>query len=336
MNKRTRFLAFVTLGLAGLFVLGLGGRAVILRPLRTIDDQIVQLQLRLQSIQKERTAYLAADTQLRDIGPTLFGLKSAEAEGAVGSLLTALINQAGLRESDFTRNPAGRRRLPGAEEIGWTLQGEGPLAQILDLLFLLQAHPRPHRIDGLGLSPTSEPGRIRIRLRYLTLALNPPPDAKIRLDLASASLESPERRRYDLIAQRDLLRPFQAGETSAPSDSAAPASPGLAEAQFFKLVSLSSWAAGPEAHLLDTRNQTTKSSRPGDALFDGQFVAVDERPLPAAGKPGLLSFSRLIWRVGDEFWAVDTGQTLTDRRRLTPAELPPSLSTNPPAAVVHP
>ncbi len=333
MNRRTRLLALVTLGLAGLLVAAFAARAFLLQPLRTLDDQITQLRLRLQSIDKERTSFLAADTQVRQVATTLFGTQSSEAEAAMGSLVTALIAQAGLPESDFTRHPAGRRRLAGAEEIGWTVQGEGPLAQVLDLLFLLQSHPRLHRLESLALSPASEPGRLRLRFRYLTLVLNPAPDVRPRTDLVSPGLDSPARRLYDPILQRDLLRPFQPGENQiVPGPTLAVAGPN--EAQFLRVVSLSSWGARPEAHLLDTRTQSTRALHPGEPLLDGLFADVDYRPLPAAGKPGLLSYSRLIWRVGDHYWAVDTGQSLADRRPLASHELPPSLSTNPPTSAL--
>jgi hypothetical protein len=58
---------------------------------------------------------------------------------------------------------------------------------------------------------------------------------------------------------------------------------------------------------------------------------VDYRPLPVPGKAGLVSYSRLIWRQDTNYWAVEPGQTLADRRALTPEELPATLrpaSTN--------
>lgn len=339
MNKRTRTLALLALGLASLLVAGFATRAILLRPLRALDDQIVQLQLKLQSLDGERKSYLAADTQIRSVAGTLFGTRAPDAEAQLGALLTSQLLQAGLHESDFTRIPAGRRRLPGAEEVGWTIQGEGPPAQLVDFLFLLQNHPRLHRLESLALSPANDSGRLRLRFRYLTLVLSPAPEVPARTNLAPATLDSPARRRYDTLLRRDLLRPFEPEAPPQPGSGSGSGAPSAAPptsdpGPSLRLVSLSSWGAPPEAHLLDTRQQTTRTVRPGDPLLDGTVAAIDERPLPAAGKPGLLSYRRLILRLGDDYWAIETGQNLEDRRRLNPEELPPSLphpaSTNTP------
>jgi hypothetical protein len=50
---------------------------------------------------------------------------------------------------------------------------------------------------------------------------------------------------------------------------------------------------------------------------------VDYRPLPMPGNEALKSFSRVILKVGEEYWAVERGQTLAEKRRLVPEELPP-------------
>jgi hypothetical protein len=325
VNKRTRLLAFVALGLAGLLVAGFALRAIILRPLRAIDDQIAVLQSRLLSLDGERKSFLAADTQVRAIARTLFAAKPADTEARLGALVTAQLLAAGLREADFTRIPAGRRRLPGAEEVGWTVQGEGPLPQVLDFLFLLQTQDRLHRVDSLAFSPANEPGRTRVRFRYLTLVLAPSPEIPPYTNGPTVTLDSPARRRYDAILRRDLFRPHEPESPAPPSPTYTPTEPGSPPPPDLRLVSLSSWGAQPEAHLLDTRQQSTRTVRPGDPLLDGTVVAIDDRPLPAAGKPGLLAYRRLILRIGDEFYAVDTGQNLADRRRLAPEELPPSI-----------
>lgn len=328
MNKRTRLLAFVALGLAGLFAAGFAIHSIIVKPLRTIDDQIVQLRLKLRSLGNERTSYLAADQQVRTTAQSLLGSKPEDAEAQLGSMLTSQLLQAGLRESDFSRIPAGRRTLPGAFEIGWTVQGEGTPSQVLDFLYLLQADTRLHSLESLALSPAGDRDRIRVRFRYLTLVLNPSPEVKAAARPALA-LDSPARRRYDSIIRRDLLRPFETAEAQAASPTpAANADPSAVEAQSLRVVSLSSWGTQPEAHLLDTRNQQTRVFHPGEKLLEGDIAAIDYRPLPAPNKPGLLSLSRLVLRLGPEFWAVENGQTLAERRRLNPEEVPPSLGTN--------
>lgn len=324
MSRNTRLLAWAALGVAGLLAAGFVLRALINRPLRTLDGQILTLETRLNSLQKERQAFLKADAEVRAHADRLFASQAADAEARLGALLTAQIVRVGLKESDFTRIPVGRRRLPGAEEIGWSIQGEGPLAQLLDLLFLLQNEPRLHRLEGLSLAPANDAARTRIRCRYVTLVLVPPPEMKTSSPEPEPSLETPLRRRYDAITQRDLFRPFLPEERihdSPPADAPALAPDGAN----LRVVSLSSWDGQPEVHLHDAQQQHLVIYRPGDRLLDGEVAMVDYRPQPIPDKPGLVSYSRLIWRVDTNYWAVDSGQTLADRRLLTQEELPATL-----------
>lgn len=323
MNKRTRLLAWSTLGAAGLLTGGLVLQAVVSRPLRTLDGQILQLQVRWNSLQKERQEFLKAEAEVRAHAGRLFASQAEEAEARLGALLTAQVVRVGLREADFTRIPVGRRRLPGAEEVGWIIQGEGTLPRLLDLLFLLQSEPRLHRVEGLSLTPANEGARTRVRFRYVTLVLTPPPELKAGDAAPELSLEVPARRRYDAITQRDLFRPF-VPEEPRPTPAPAPGPPAPAQPNF-RVVSLSSWDGQPEVHLFDDREKRLIVRRPGDTLLDGQVAMVDYRPLPLPGKAGLLSFSRLIWRSDTNYWAVESGQSLSDRRALAPEELPPAL-----------
>ncbi len=329
MNPRTRLLAFAALGLAGLIIVGFLVKGIVVRPLRALDDQIVQLRVKLNGLEQERRAFLAADAEVRAAATRMFGGDADDAQAQLGAILTAQIVAVNLREADFTRMPSGRRRLPGAEEIGWTIQGEGPLSRVLDLLFVLQQDPRLHRLESLALSPASEGSRVRVRFRYLSLVFNPAPDFKPATNLVQANLDSPQRRRYNAITHRDLLRPVVAADREPPPPPPAdPAQQANADAQNLKVVSLSSWENQPEAHLYDARNQKTIVCRPGEKLLEGELALVDYRPLPWPDKPELLSYSRLIWRIGEEYWAVEMGQTLAERRRLSATELPSSLKPN--------
>lgn len=328
MNKRTRLLAWIALSAAGLLALGFALKAVINRPLKSLDNQILQLRVRLGALQREREEFLKADAHVRANAGRLFGAATEEAEARLGALLTAQIGRAGLRETDFTRVPVGRRRLPGAEELGWTLQGEGPLARLLDLLYLLESESRLHRIEGLALSPANEGARTRIRFRYLTLVLTPAPELKSTNALPEVNLEAPGRRRYDAITRREFFRPDLPAETppsSSPPAGTPSTAPAEAERPNLRVVSLSSWNGQPEVHLFDDRQQRLVVCRPGEKLLDGEVAMVDYRPLPLPGKAGLLSYSRLIWRQDTNYWAIEPGQTLADRRALTLEELPPGL-----------
>jgi hypothetical protein len=326
VNKQTKLLAWVALGTAGLLFGGLLLRGLVVGPLRTIDDQIRQYEAKLVSLQQARRSLLTTQTQVEAAAAKAFGTGMVATEANLGALLTQRIVQAGLHEAQFTRDPLGHRRLFGAEEVGWAIHGEGPLARVLDLLFVLESDPRLHRVEDLSLSPARGAGNVRVRFSYLTLVLNSPPGAKLLDPPAVANLDSPLRRRYDVISKRDFLRPYIASEQPAPPP--VPLTSDQLEVQReqnLTVVSLSSWDGQPEVDLSDAEHHCLLTLRPGDKLLDGQVVLVDYRPLPLPSSSGFLSYSRLIWRVGNEYWAVEAGQTLAQRRRLTPNELPPGL-----------
>ncbi len=330
MNRRSRMLAWIAVTIAGLMGGGFLLKAIINRPLNKLDAQILQLNTRLSGLNKERQAFLTADNEIQAYASRLFATRVEEAESRLGALLTAQIVRVGLREADFTRIPVGRRRLPGAEELGWTVQGEGTLPQLMDLLYLLQSEPRLHRIEGLSLAPVSEPGRSRARFRYLTLVLAPSPELPKTNQTVELSLDGPARRRYDAITQRDFFRPFTPQEARLAAAPAEPPPSGEPARPDLRVVSLSAWDGQPEVHLFDPAQQRTLVRRPGEALLDGEVATVDYRPLPLPGKPGLLSYSRLIWRCDTNFWAVEAGQSLSERRLLGIEELPAALRPVPP------
>lgn len=91
-------------------------------------------------------------------------------------------------------------------------------------------------------------------------------------------------------------------------------------------MSLSEWQGQPEVHVRDLTAQKTQRYKPGDALAGGTIALIDYRALPLPGGNGLLSHSRVIVRVKDEFYAVERGQTLADLRKLDLVQLPPELA----------
>lgn len=334
MNRRARMLAFMALGGAALWVLALGVKAFVFAPLPSVDEQIVQLQGKLDAARKERSLFLADEAHLRALVPRTFGTTPDTAAAEVGSTLTGHILRVGLHESDFTRIPIGERRLPGAVEIGWTVQGEGALNRIVDLLYLLDADPRLHRIDGLVLSAGSKGDRVRARFRFMTLLLSPEPPPGDYEPLSPATLDGERRGLYAGIVRRDLLRPYvPRSESPAPrrSSEPTPAPPQPLDADPYlnldalRVVSLSSWGNGPEVHVRDTGADRAQVFRLGDEVGGAEVVAVDYRPLPMPERGGVLSYSRVILRNNDALFAVECGQTLGQKRALTTEDLPPSL-----------
>ncbi|MCK7528948.1 MAG: hypothetical protein MZV64_71035 [Ignavibacteriales bacterium] len=55
---------------------------------------------------------------------------------------------------------------------------------------------------------------------------------------------------------------------------------------------------------------------------------VDYRSLPMPGNEALKSFSRVIIRIGTEYWAIERGRTVADKYQLSPELLPDILRSH--------
>src|SRR2546426_11991892 len=273
MKRREKILALAVGALIGLVLVGAGLRTLMTRPLREADRRIAVLREKLQRIRADRHAYFDAEDRLRTFALRTFADTVDQASALSGEMLTRQILKSGLQESEFTRLPVGPRKLRGANEIGWSVQGDGPLADVLDLLFLLEESPHQHRVDNLTLSAADVPGVVKVRFRYLTLVCDPSPEVDRKELRPKFSLESSERQFYNGIVTRDILRPYlkrpppppPAG--TPPSPGTSPQRPGSPPGpESFRIVSLSEWMGQPEIHVRDLTQQRTLRYRPGDTL----------------------------------------------------------------------
>jgi hypothetical protein len=327
MNRREKTLALLVGLMALVFAGYFGIKTLLLKPLQETDRQTQLLRDKFRQINDERRAFFAAEDFLKGMAKRTFGRDPDTATAQAGKLLTDLILRIGLRESEFTRLPVGPRKLKGAQEVGWNLQGEGPLPRIIDLLFLLEQAPQLHRIEGLVISAGDRSNWIKARFRYLTLVIDSAPEVAPAELAPKFTLASPERRHYDAIAQRDLLRPYvRRPDHPGPYRPSVVADQNAPRPEMLKVVSLSQWQGAPEAHIMDLVNMKVLTFKPGDTLLDGQIVMIDYRQMPMPGKPGLASFSRLILKIGSAYWAVEHGQTLADKYQLGPEALPQDLT----------
>ena len=323
MNAREKKLAMAVGAVLGLLVAGFGVKAAIMQPLKKIDKQQIVYREKLAKLKSERRAYFAAEDSLKQIARRTFADQASQASASSGEMLTRQILASGLREADFSRLPVGPRKVRGASEIGWSVQGQGKLANVINLVFLLQESPYIHRIENLTLSAGEAFGHVRVGFRFLSLVLDSvTADEPVALE-SKVTLEGPERAVYDGIVTRDLLRPY-IKRPPGKSDNAEPPSTPAGPATF-QIVSLSEWMGQPEVHVRNLTEQQTQRYHVGDELAEGTIVAVDYRALPMPGKDELNSFSRVIIKIEDEFWAIEQGQTLADKRRLTAEQLPKSL-----------
>ncbi len=324
MNRREKLLGTIV---AGLLLLGIGIygiKVLLLSPLSSIKKQTQLLNEKLRQVNDERRAFFSAEDYLKGVVQRSFGRDADVATAQAGKMLTDQILRLGLKETQFSRIPVGPRRMRGAQEVGWSVQGEGPLAKLVDLLFVLEQTPQIHRVDSLVISSSDRPGRIKARFRYLTLVVDAAPGVKPVDAPPKLTLQSPERGYYDAIVQRDLLRPYVPGRDATPANISQTATTGTPPGML-KVVSLSEWQGIPQADVCDLTSNKITSYKLGDTFGPGQIVCVDYRTRPLPGKPGLVSYSRLVLRVGASYWAIEFGQTLADKYELTPDQYPPNL-----------
>lgn len=331
MNAREKVLAGIVGGLVAIAALGFGGRALFLKPLKEVDKKITSLRDRLDKVRAERRAFFTAEDEVKKLTQRTFDTDMDKASAKSAEMLTQQILRAGLPEMEFTRLPFGPRRLRGAQEIGWNIQGDGPLDRMVNLLFLLQEEPHLHRVDGLTVGAGESAGQVRVRFRYTTLVVDPAPEVEPVNLQPKYALDSPQRRIFDGIVQRDILRPYIKRVVTPPAGTPGSAPPGTTPGaapgpDSFRIVSLSEWQGQPEVHVRDTINQRTLRFKPGDALAGGTVVMIDYRTMPKAGNETLQAFSRVIIRIGEEFWAIETGKTLGQKYRLNPEQLPDALA----------
>ena len=329
MNSREKTLVIVVGSLVAVFVFGFGIRSWFVQPLKDLDKRTAVVREKIEKIKTERRNYFAAEDRLKSLTAKTFADTVDEASAKSGEVLTKDILLSGLQESDFTRLPVGPRKIRGANEIGWNVQGDGPLDKVVNLLFTLAESPHVHRLENLTVTAGDAPGLVRVRFRYLTLVMDPAPEV-VRTNLVPrVTLDSPDRRLLDEIARRDILRPY----IKRPPPPGQPAPPTLAKPgpppgpETFRIVSLSEWQGQPEIHVRDLTYQKTLRFRPGDSLAGGTVVMVDYRPMPMPSNAMLQSYSRVIIKIGSDYWAIERGQTLADRRKLATAELPAQLVT---------
>jgi hypothetical protein len=323
VKQREKILAGIVAGFVGVFVIGFGVKGFFVKPLKEIDKQTGLLREKITKINNERREYFDAEDALKNVAQRTFATELNQASARSGEMITKQIALAGLNEADFTRLPVGPRKLKGASEIGWSIQGKGTLEKIVNLMFLLQTSPHLHRIESVTLTSYEKPGEIKVRFLFLTLVVEPSPEFDPVELKPKFTLESPERLAYNTILDRDLLRPYiKAPPPAATPGKAAPSS-APAGPEALRVVSLSEWEGQPEVHIRDINENKTLRYRPGDKLKDNsEVVAVDYRPMPSPRNPLLVSHSRVILRIGDEFWAVERGQSLAEKRKLEASQWP--------------
>ena len=323
MNKREKTLLFLTVGIALVFIAGFGFKVYFLDYLEKIDGQLVWSRDQLNKQRQLALSKRQAMTELQGFARVTFGDEVDEAAARAGEHITMLLTAAGLNENLFTRTPTGARAIRGrhAQEISWSVSGRGSMQNVVNLLYLLEEDQHLHRVENLMVRPRDN--SVSVDFRYLSLVLSSAPVTE-REELLVPELTGDRRAIYDTIEERDIFRPYiKTSPEPVPVPVSVPAGPGP---ESYRVVSLSQWKGVSEVLVLDLNSQKTTKYLTGDDLAGGVLVQVDYRALPRPRKPGLKSPSRVIIDDDGIYWAVESGDTLADKYRLSPEQLPPELA----------
>lgn len=346
MNPRVRILA-IAAGAVVVFLIGWGVvNSVFFTPADSLDRLIRKYEEDVREYRAQANAGRAALAKLRLLATRSYGTDRNEVSAKVHEHLERLLTRAGLVKESIRASAGGRRR--GYEVVSRAVTARGTLKQAMDFLYLLDEQPFLHRVDDVKIKHIDRSPNVSLSCSYSTLILldhqgrpieaagdgepNQPTTAKAWGDLSSS-----ERTLYSVVSRRNLLlpyverlpeprrrprpRPRERKPQPKPQSQPQPRVNPLAR---YRLTDLSEWGDKQDVRVVGP-DGSSKLYHPGDELAGGTIKMVDIRPMPMPGKPEIDSPSRVILQTGKEYWAVELGQVLSKKRRLTGEDLPPSL-----------
>ena len=336
IQGREKILGITVLSCVGIFIIFMLVQGMILKPAQELKRQKAQLVLKLNKLKKEQEQYKIAEKEVTAAGKKIVSGNSDQVNGEMGEFLNEVIQKVELNPRAFTRSPVGPNRVGkgGAKEIGWTVQGEGPLEKIIDLLYLLENSQAFHKLDGVKFTPVTQPGWVKVAFRYLTIVLEPIPDAVKKsgvTNIVVVDLATPERQLYQGIVARDIFRPYVKRPPEVKPQESSPSNqeqtlnnqPSF-KPEIWKVVSLSEWAGKVEIHLMNTEDSSVHLYTPGDKIEGWTLLGVDYRRMPIPNSI-LYSDSRVILQNAEGYWAVEPGSTLAQLHQMKVEDLPSNL-----------
>ncbi len=351
MNKREKILAAgAGLIIAG-FVTYLAINRVFLMPAARQFNQARELVIQIEEAYAEKAREPSYKIRLAQLAAKTYGVDELKVSEKIRTRITAVLAASGLSAERLTLKPITGARVPGIyKEVGWMVQVRGGLEKIINFLYLMTREPHLHRLDNLVLSPIQSHTDVELQVKYATLVLYPPKGetlvtGKAAAEIDPAALEGADRKHYQVIATRDLFRPYIRARqpeptrpTPKPTAPSPPRPPEVPRGRY-RLVGLPTWGGKTDILVRDSSSGNVASYKTGDDLAGGTIVTVDYRPLPMPGKPGILSSSRIVLRVDAEYHAVELGRYLSEKHALKAEQWPPGLTKlnqTPPAKTPSP
>jgi len=339
MTKREKVLATAA-GLAVIVIVtALAINKVLLEPAARSEQQAVELKDKIDRARAEKGKESSYKARLTDLAAEAFGVDELRVSEQVRMAVTDVLAVSGLSNQNLSLKPLVGSRVPGVyREIGWSVNARGKLAHVISFLYLMSRDPHLHRLDNVVLAPVPNSTDVQLQVKYATLLLEPVKGEKLVVDEVSSqapeasALDAPERQQYNVIAMRDVFRPYipakpqpQQAQPSNEPRRVAESPPQKGGDGRYRVVGLPMFAGQTEVLVRDTSSGKVSNLKAGDDLGGGRIVMVDYRVLPSPRNPEILSGSRVVLQIGSEYYAVDLGQSLAEKRTLAANDLPPGL-----------
>jgi hypothetical protein len=338
MTKREKALAAGAGLVVIIIVTALAVSKVFLEPAGRAEQQALELQEKLNRARVEQGKESVYKAHLKDLAAEAFGTDELRVSEQVRMVITDVLALSGLSSQNLSLKPLVGSRVPGVyREIGWSVRARGKQPQVISFLYLMSRDPHLHRLDNVVLAPVPSSTDVEVQVKYATLLLESPKGEKLAIDESpdvppdASVLESPERQAYNVIVMRDVFRPYiqakpqpqQPQPNDEPRRVAEP--PRAGSEGRYRVVGLPTWGGRTEVLVRDNSSGKVANFKAGDDLAGGKIVMVDYRMLPSPKNPEILSGSRVVLQIGSEYYAVELGQSLADKRTLAAGELPPGL-----------
>jgi hypothetical protein len=338
MTRRTRILALAAAAVVVLFLGQVLVQRLFLAPGRALEARAASYREKINTLESHNSQKAALLRRLGEFAARSFGTEMLRVQQAVRVHLKELLDRSQLTWDRLNPVGSGRRKRGVYLEIGQTVSAAGRLDQIVNFLYLLGEQPNLFRVEHLSLRPGGDGRTFALRLKYATLVLVPAKGetltARAVVEGTRGDLNSGQRRQYDVVARRDVFRPYIQRQVAVrpppppPQEQEQPqvqVQPPAAPPPNLRVVSLTDWGDEQDVTVLNTATREVRTLHAGEELDGGTIVMVDYRELPHPDEPELLSGSRVILKFGREYWAVERGQFVSGRRPLRSSELPRAL-----------
>lgn len=362
MTDRERNLAIITFAIVGFAAVVLLANKLIFGPASEAKQRIKTVSLTVEELRVKVGLERSYHQKFSDHIARSFGTNRDEASASSREFVMQMLQRSGLRTEEARTTPVSGTRLKNKAgyEIGWNVTVVGALDKLTNLLFLLQNDRHLFRLDDVAWSPVAKSTDVTLQFKIVTLVLDTQPIDKDRLPSMAAQVEDfawflkaiatsqqvasskvlrgDDRKQYAMIADRDIFRPYIKKPPPPPTprrtdpptrttnrDPDPPRPPRIS----YALVGLPQFGKTPEVMVKDSKSGKMKSFQVGQDLMGGEIVMIDYRGLPLVKDPERFSPSRVIIRIGRDLWAVELGDDLANKYRMTNERLPLSLRAKP-------